>query len=193
MRPDVHNSALRAAAKVAFSVAFLGGCGGASGDAPKGDTSNGLPGPAVGAAEADAVTPAAPKPEPKPATPSPVYVDAGGADHDAAPPTTDCNALINAAFPTEGAYPGIKQSVSLAVQTCCVEASRQATMTGAGGLENHQWDCCANMDDLAPRDLMHAACTPWGPPVPPSMKGRARRTAPHAPSGAWTAPARAVA
>ncbi len=73
MRPEVHNLALRAAAKVAFSVASVAflGCGGGTTEVPKGDTSNNLAGPNPNEAAATPYTPPATNPEPTPVKPTP--------------------------------------------------------------------------------------------------------------------------
>jgi hypothetical protein len=94
MRSDVHSKALRAAAKVAFSVAFLGGCSGAA-------TSDPLEG--EGTSEADLTS------------------GCHAPTKDAAAPKLSCEQVVAAAFPTEGNYPGAKQKVSVEAQTCCVE------------------------------------------------------------------------
>ena len=169
MRRDVHASALRSAAKVAFSVAFLGGCSAApavtAGEEPAGNPD-----------DVDPVTTeselGAKKGKPtKPKLAAPTGTSCHG--NDAAPPRASCEAVVAAAFPTEGSYPGVKQAVSSDVQACCVALLDESH----GALANHRWDCCANLPDPAPQSV-GIACTPWGPPVPPAMrltKARARR------------------
>jgi hypothetical protein len=158
MRSDVHTAALRAAAKVAFSVAFIAGCSSA-------DT----------AEEQSEGTSAS--------TESDINSKHDAACHEAsadtdAGPKLSCDQIVAAAFPTEGGYPGKKQSVSSDVQSCCLELLTESK----GVLASHRWDCCAN---LPPSDAgvgifghgpnVGIACTPWGPPVPPSMKNRRSR------------------
>ncbi len=139
MRSDVHASALRSAAKVAFSVAFLGGCSAA---------------PAMTAGE-------------DPSAPAPTGASCQGS----APtkPAASCASVVAAAFPTEGDYPGVKQSVSSEVQACCIELLDESK----GSLADHRWDCCANLPDPPPANV-GIACTPWGPPVPPAMRASRR-------------------
>jgi hypothetical protein len=160
MRSDVHSAALRAAAKVAFSVAFLGGCGGATspGLADEDLTANGK-GTGYGG-ESGKTAPASDASTASP--PGPGY------DKDASttPPLT-CEQAINAAFPVEGNYPGTPQAVSVHVQECCADT----LAASRGVMENHRWDCCANLPADAGNEVA-IACTPWGPPVPPSMKRR---------------------
>lgn len=80
----------------------------------------------------------------------------------AAPQKLSCDKVIDRAFPTEGKYPGEKQSVSAEVVSCCREV-----LLKHAGMAPHRWDCCANVEKDS--NEMHAACTPWGPPTPPSM------------------------
>jgi hypothetical protein len=159
MRNDVHGAALRAAAKVAFSVAFIGGCSAAAPDAAEadpvtGNNDNSEP----GTTESDL---SAKKPK-KPKVAPPASTSCHG--NPTTPPS--CEAVVNAAFPTEGNYPGTKQSVSSEVQACCVELIDKAQ---GGALTSHRWDCCANLPADAPQSTA-IGCTPWGPPVPPRMK-----------------------
>jgi hypothetical protein len=160
MRADVHSAALRAAAKVAFSVAFIGGCAAQTAEAEDPATTGGA-GSAT-SAEADLSAKKAKKNSGK-ATAAP------GCHHaDASMPKLSCDQVVNAAFPTEGDYPGVKKSVSAEVQTCCVELLGDHD----GGVSTHRWDCCANLPADASQDVQ-IACTPWGPPVPPAMRRRA--------------------
>ena len=109
MRSDVHSAALRAAAKVAFSVAFIGGCAAQTAEGEDPATADGA-GTAT-SAEADLSAKKAKKNSGK-ATAAP------GCHHaDASVPKRSCDQVVNAAFPTEGNYPGVKQSVSAEVQS----------------------------------------------------------------------------
>jgi hypothetical protein len=149
MRSDVHARALRAAAKVAFSVAFLGGCSGAqtgANDPLDGENTDG-----VDEAELKSGCHEVP---PTPAK-------------DASAPKLSCEQVVASAFPTEGDYPGAKQNVSAAVQTCCATLLEKSQ----GALAAHRWDCCANLPADAGQQVS-IACTPWGPPVPPRMRRR---------------------
>lgn len=159
MRSDVHASALRSAAKVAFSVAFLGGCSAApavtAGEEPPGNPD-----------EVEPVTTESELGAKKRKTKRPTPTSCPSKE----PPRASCASVVAAAFPTEGDYPGVKQAVSSEVQACCVQLLDESQ----GALANHRWDCCANLPEVAPPSV-GIACTPWGPPVPPAMKARARR------------------
>lgn len=80
-----------------------------------------------------------------------------------------CTTVIAKAFPTEGKWPGEKQSVGADVLACCQEV----LLEHQGGAP-HRWDCCASIDKKDDMHL-HAACTPWGPPTPPSYADDVRR------------------
>jgi hypothetical protein len=149
MRRDVHLEALRIAAKVALSIGLLDGC-----NAPRTrEASATQPEPAPAPTTADTSEPAT-----TPA-PTPEHVEAQ-------PVASDCRAVIAGAFPVASDYPGEKRDVSPGVQTCCALALVQEPQ-----LEQHRWDCCANLaDDVEQRVLI--ACSPWGPPVPPAMPQR---------------------
>lgn len=162
MRSDVHFAALRAAAKVAFSVAFIGGCAAQAAEADDATNPEGTEPATTAEADLSAKNKTKKKSETSSALPS-------GCHHaDASVPKLSCEQVVNAAFPTEGNYPGKKQSVSAEVQTCCAELLTDRD----GGLPAHRWDCCANLPADAGQNV-GIACTPWGPPVPPSMKRRA--------------------
>lgn len=164
MRSDVHTAALRAAAKVAFSMAFLTGCAAAT-DLGAGNPDNDVDSDNdPGTAESDISSK-------KKSTASKLAT--GGCTKKPTPPKPSCEQLINAAFPTEGDYPGTKQSVSTEVQACCADLLTKPGPDGLG-MTAHRWDCCAN---ATPGVEIGMACTPWGPPVPPSMKRRASRLA----------------
>ena len=163
MRPDVHSAALRAAAKVAFSVAFISGCSApvATETAAKDPTD-----PTYGADDTEVETSEADlsSPKKKPTGSKTAHLTSGCHKDASTPPPPTCDQVLNSAFPTEGQYPGTKQSVSAQVQTCCVEMLTSDT----GWMSTHRWDCCANLPEN-PGQNLNIACTPWGPPVPPSM------------------------
>jgi len=98
------------------------------------------------------------------------------------PEKASCESVINAAFATEGKYPGKKQDVSAEVVSCC----REQLLEHMGGAP-HRWDCCANVEKDS--NQMHAACAPWGPPTPPAMV----RAPTNAPAGVVDLRARARA
>ena len=64
---------------------------------------------------------------------------------------------------------------------CCNEAMDASRL----GLIAHRWACCVSYDELdshgnpetVARQHNGAACSPWGPPVPPRMN-RARKASP---------------
>jgi hypothetical protein len=163
MRSDVHSAALRAAAKVAFSVAFIGGCSAPASDLADDDLTNGTSGDGVEPGTSESEISSKKKPAKKTTQLSTAPCD----KHKDAGPPLSCEQVVNAAFPVEGNYPGEKQSVSVQVQTCCAEllAADESWMAP------HRWDCCANLPADAGQNIS-IACTPWGPPVPPSMKSR---------------------
>jgi hypothetical protein len=154
MRRDVHLAALKAAGKVAFSVAFLAGCSSAN------ETEANTDDQALRA-----------------------RVDAGHAGHDGASsdggsPSCEkkftCDDLLNAAFPTPGNYPGTQIATTPQVQSCCHDllVGFESSIEGRVGSFEHRWDCCENHGES--NEGIGFACTPWGPPVPPAMKPRAR-------------------
>jgi hypothetical protein len=159
MNKDIHLAALRAAGKVAFSMAFLAGCGSSNQSEAQSTDDLALKGkqPKDAAATNEASTA--------------VTNDAGPASCGNAKFT--CEDLVKAAFPTPGDYPGTKVTVSAQVASCCHDLLTE----NRWDFEN-RWDCCANHgDDALNNDLttpIGTACTPWGPPVPPAMKRRAR-------------------
>lgn len=197
MRSDVHFAALRAASKVAFSVALLGGCSAANradgllsedGEDTHGGSQSAESAVNAGGSNSQA-GPAAKPPKAKGSRSygTECHKDAGsgdtGSDADAAPPKS-CEQLIAAAFPTEGDYPGTPQNVSSEVEACC--ANR---LIATSGMMEHRWDCCANTGSAPdPNNEISLACTPWGPPVPPSMNRRSRMRARPPHPDAWGRP-----
>jgi hypothetical protein len=168
MRSDTHSAALRAAAKVAFSVAFISGCSAEAGGAADKDPTD----PTAGYDDTEVATTESDlsAPKKKPASTKSAQLASGCHKDGSAPKPLTCDQAINAAFPTEGQYPGTKQSVSVQVQTCCAEM----LAADDSWMSTHRWDCCANLPADAGQNLQ-IACTPWGPPVPPAMKNRARK------------------
>jgi hypothetical protein len=151
MRNDVHFAALRAAAKVAFSMALLNGC--ASPDPNEKTSDNGEGDEALSTSNAAVTT----------------------ADKDC--PAEGCDALLASKFPGQRPYQWKKVPQSAEVVSCCKKE------IGTKGVRSHyRWDCCVAFDPETGDSAWNgAACTPWGPPVPPSMdrlaKRRARRAA----------------
>jgi len=170
MRSDVHFAALRAAAKVAFSVAFIGGCAAQAADADEAANADGTQPSTTSESDLSAKKKAKNKTTKASELPS----DCHHADA-SAPPKLSCDQVVAAAFPGEDMYPGKKQSVSAEVQSCCLELLTDRDAGLGLGLTAHRWDCCANLPDNTDENV-GIACTPWGPPVPPAMKRRARRS-----------------
>lgn len=151
MHNDAHFAALRAAARVAFGVAVLGGCSGA--EAPEGD--------AIAAESEINKAPACHKDAGKPAKPS-------------------CDAVIASAFADAGPNDWVwndpsnpKPPVAADVKACC-EEKLTAEETTTWNMP-YRWSCCAAIDNGAGNPKIGIACTPWGPPVPPSMNRRLAR------------------
>ena len=167
MRSDVHSAALRAAAKVAFSVAFIGGCAAHAADADEAANADGTQPSTTSESDLSAKK----KAKNKGTTASELPSDCHHEDA-SVPPKLSCDQIIAAAFPGQDKYPGTKQSVSAEVQSCCLEELEDRD---GGLLPAHRWDCCANLPDNAGENV-GIACTPWGPPVPPAMnRNRNRR------------------
>ena len=177
MRSDVHHAALKAAAKVAFSVALLNGCSGV--DALRGAES--ADGDEALSNEAAIAASSTKKPAQKSGTKKPAAAEPcpdAGTEADAAPAKPSCEALLAATFPIPADYKWEPEPQSKDVVACCDEE-----LTTKDAMSTYRWDCCVAYDPTATPDPNvgsgmneHAmACTPWGPPVPPSMK-RARRS-----------------
>jgi hypothetical protein len=132
---------LRAAARVAFSVALLG-CGTREGQARGPDV---VVGP-----------PQQPPPTQPYAPPAPR-------------PPVDCETLFKATFPFPD-YPGKKVAADPELLACCEAVITTAFPERSATLEPYRWDCCAQFD-LPSNSDRASACTPWGPPTPPSIRG----------------------
>lgn len=158
MRSDVHLAALKAAAKVAFGVLVLNGCSAATEEPTPDDTATD---------ESAAYT------KKKKAC----HEEADAAVEDAKP---SCDAVLASTFPDAGAFvfhnPGDPTPpVSADVKACCTD-ELTGTDGGFGWQSKYRWACCdalGNGGGTGERDQKIAiACTPWGPPVPPSMARR---------------------
>jgi hypothetical protein len=170
MRNDVQLAALKAAAKVAFSMALLNACSSTDGTVNAGtgtekDTDQ---------TESDGSGAASnPSREKKLLGKKPVpSSSAAKEDSGTVPPTPqNCQAVLAAAYPTPGDYQPDPVPQSKAVVTCCEEELTKNAIDST-----YRWDCCvafnAEVNPQIPRDTPEhgLACTPWGPPVPPSMK-----------------------
>jgi len=177
MNRDVHLAALRAAARVAFSmalpVALVSGCAAAS------ETSGG---------EESASTEDALKSSKK----KPCHEDAG-------PAKPSCDSVLASAFPGPDTYQWEPVAASAEVVACC-----DKELTDKGASSAHRWACCVAYDPAtvnvdagespAFANGHGMACTPWGPPCPPSMRrGRAAKRNPALRMGARAFLARANA
>ncbi len=150
MRNDVHLAALRAAARVAFSVAsvaMVNGC--ASEEASSDSASN-----ESALASKDDAKPAPDATPSKPSKPS------------------SCEAVLASAFPEPGPYQWEPVPQSAEVVACCADE-----LESHGAMTPYRWDCCVAYDPATvppgEEPMLGGgpgfACTPWGPPVPPSM------------------------
>jgi hypothetical protein len=156
MRHDVHAAALGAATRVAFSILLVGCGGGTTTETALGDP--GDPSQAqTGYGESDLRTGA-----------PPCHADAGADADAAATDKPSCDELLAASFPDAGAWPGADgQNASTDVKACCNEA-----LVKDGAATRYRWSCCnaIGWGTGTPTDAaIGAACTPWGPPVPPAM------------------------
>jgi hypothetical protein len=156
MRTDVHFAALRAAAKVAFSMALLNGCSSADGTAENSDGEKSATGDGTASSEAAVTSDSADK-----------------VGHQS------CTELLNSTFPGPDRYQTKPVAEPADVVACC---EKQFANHGLGGA--HRWACCVAYDPAVDPEGDHTvgshhgnACTPWGPPVPPSMARRARMRA----------------
>lgn len=181
MRPDVHQSALKAAAKVAFSVVFLNGCAAQLESQEAAATGSG-----EGGEQATSEADLSPKKKPLHHVTKTSVTKAGndaGASCDASPPApVSCDATLAAEFPKPGDYKWKPEARSTDVVACCVDELKAHEASS-----KYRWDCCVAYDAADPNkqevsQRFGGACTPWGPPVPPSAK-RLRRVSPEV--AAW--------
>ncbi len=156
MSPEVHRAALRAAAKLALSAAFVG-CG-----SP--DTSSGNDGPSASdypsstESNSDAVRAKKKK------------KDAGAASECGAQAMTEasCRAEVaKATFPKTASPDGLgkpDKRVDATTRECC-DLIAKAIDKGADDKWKERDACCSAIGWRG-----SATCTPWGPPVPPAMR-----------------------
>lgn len=143
-----HFNALRAAARVAFGVAVLGGCTAAATEDETASSESSINAKEPCPTQTDA---AAPKPDAKPS----------------------CENVLASAFPDGGDDFGLSQeppkAVSDDVKTCCEE--KLTDQSEASWMFEHRWACCNVLGSWnSPDREIAMACTPWGPPVPPRMR-----------------------
>lgn len=167
MRPEVHQAALKAAAKVAFSVVLLQGCGGAVA-APEGARTERDDEGRAATNEQRATGKLGEEPGGS-------HAQHPGEDAGAttSPAPASCKATLAAAFPEPAEYKWEPEGHSKDVVACC-----DAELAEKGPGSPYRWDCCVAHDaDVHPNDVLasvlqvkhRSACTPWGPPVPPAM------------------------
>lgn len=158
MRSDVHFAALRAARKIAFSVtsvALVSGCSSSDGSPSK-----------TGESTDESVSAV-----------SGSFAKKSG--QDAGPAKPSCQEVLASAFPVPGDYQWEPVAQPADVVACCDEE-----LSETKGHSKYRWDCCVAYDpdalsgEAAPPSPFAGkhgmACTPWGPPVPPSMDRLAR-------------------
>ncbi len=170
MNRDVQLRALRAAARVAFSLSSVAvlGCGGATSEVESP--------PPAGSGTATANEPektASNDPGGKTTTPErrPAANDPPPTPPPSSSTDKSCEKIVTEAFPTPGMYPGEKKNVSAEVTSCCEKLlSTPDAFTFA-----NRWDCCANVE-TSKDAAISIACTPWGPPVPPRMIAARQRS-----------------
>ncbi|MBX3229899.1 MAG: hypothetical protein KIT84_06150 [Labilithrix sp.] len=163
MSPEVHAAALRSAAKLVLGMAsiatFTAGCSSETEETTASSDSAVITGDTK-KADCDEGEPA--KPEPAPA----------------------CGAVLHAAFPSPDGFTFAPHAESAEVVACC-----RQELLASDGMTAFRWDCCSafdvaeqeDPDTTWPSTVAHTpgigfACTPWGPPVPPSMNRKARRS-----------------
>jgi hypothetical protein len=157
MRSEVFSAALRATAKVAFSVAFIGGCSTAGDDAKSTESEINAANPCHDAGSPDA----------KPSCDEALgALDARYAKYDSE---------LTAHFDDAGT---MEEAPSPPTATADETACCRAALVKDGYMSPHRDSCCRGPfrwgqavegDDSR---KITSACTPWGPPVPPAMNRR---------------------
>lgn len=164
MTPQAHDRALRAAIRLALGTLVLTGCAAAS---DKSETET----------ESSDLTAKSEKSTAK--LDKSAKADAGGSEvcPDAKPEPKSCDAILAASFPDGGGadwWKGATRNDPELVR-CCTEIAGDQTDT--------DFEDQASLDDFFARENRirssgccdvqfpgaGAACTPWGPPVPPAM------------------------
>lgn len=162
MRPEAHAAALRSAAKLVLGMASIAtfnvGCSSETSEETAANDS------AVTTTDAEKTCEGKPTTTP---TPAPA-----------------CGAVLNAAFPKKDGFTWQPHAQSAEVVACC-----RAELAEHDFASPHRWDCCWAFDPAEQKDPntewpttvaqtagLGLACTPWGPPVPPSMNRKIRRS-----------------
>jgi hypothetical protein len=158
MRRDVHFAALQAASRVAFSVAFLGGCSAAGevDDADEGESYE---------SAIHAGSPSKSKPKSRSVGKKPCP------SKDAGKPS--CESVLASTFGDAGGW-GEQVTLSADAKACCSEVVKQSMAQDPTAERSpYHWACCSASNWGQDLDVGDGgvgwACTPWGPPVPPAM------------------------
>lgn len=167
MRLDTHRAALRAAAKVAFSVALLG-CGGATSlTADEGAEPEVTSGDGYDTTQADLRSKKRP---PR------VKCDAGNASCSSIASVSQkeacCEAVLKSTFPKGDDWQTRVADADGDVKACCQTIAEKVDRQIQGGWDEdagaYTWprtQCCSLLGWQG-----SLACTPWGPPTPPAMR-----------------------
>ncbi len=183
MNSIIRREALKAAAKVAMSLSAVAACGGTTltntGSAPDDSTRDEAASSSDELRRADSgattATDAGTRPGKKKDAAAPTYpVDAAVAVLDA----VACNTKLDKVSPD--ASLGAQLPTNAGLSECCLVIVKnyndQVTNFdgGAWPAEGHRWGCCDLLTTTMPMPTPHPdyvvqACTPWGPPMPPSF------------------------
>ena len=140
MTPEIRKAAIRAAAKVALVVSV--GCSGGSAAAPPSNAATGPdPAPAAATCEAHLASLA--------------VVKAGELAAD--DPLHDRNDVFGEVFADVAARHDAH------TQQCCTEVLGDVDAAS----KPYRWECCSALASVGTAQPF--ACTPWGPPCPPTM------------------------
>lgn len=159
MNRDVHLAALRAAARVAFSVAFVSGCSAAGNVADDDETGDDYE-------SSESAVNAKPKPRTKSVGKKPCP------SKDAGKPS--CESVLASTFGDAGGW-GSDVPLSADAKACCAEVIQKSMQDPTAGQSVHHWSCCSASNwgqGLGIDGGVGWACTPWGPPVPPAMTAK---------------------
>ena len=174
---DTHRRALQAAAKVALTMSaasVLGACGGAMSSEPAhaGEADAGGDGAVASDVATVAIDTASPKPVPDAVVTS---TTCGPIETDAATPaqTECCAARVRDTFPADWTEPPGTEGGDLhpELAECCDEIVRAYDGVHEYGLTFQQARACCYVLPAPWYSHGGAACTPWGPPMPPAMPG----------------------
>lgn len=184
MNVRTRREALKAAAKVALSISVVTGgaaaCGGATtGSSDRGDPNTRQQEEATGELATRRDGGASYRPNEA----GPTALDAAVAVVDSAVVETaaQCEAKLTASVIADADMFQALPTNDSAVASCCVTVlkdyeERITTWTEDSGPwpeTQHRWSCCEVLRDRQELDTqsLGMACTPWGPPMPPSFEG----------------------